>query len=180
MEYLDVLDENGNKTGKTKSRKECHKDGDWHKVAWLFVVNDKGEIILQKRSKEKETNPNKWTMSASGHLEAGDTDLEGAMRELEEEIGIKVKEAELQYLFSAKEQYADDKMKINHIGNAYLVLKNVRIEDLKLQTEEVSDVKYVHYKEFENMLITQKEEIVKHDEVYAGVLKILHEKFDSI
>lgn len=67
-EYLDILDEDGNKTGITKLRKDVHKDGDWHKVAFIFVITDKGEIILQRRSKEKETNPNKWTASASGHL----------------------------------------------------------------------------------------------------------------
>ena len=74
MEYLDILDEEGNKIG-IKSRQDVHRDGDWHKVAFIFVVNDKGEIILQKRSKEKESNPNKWTASASGHLSAGDTEF---------------------------------------------------------------------------------------------------------
>ena len=53
MEYLDILDEEGNKLG-IKLRQDVHRDGDWHKVAFIFVVNDKGEIILQKRSKEKE------------------------------------------------------------------------------------------------------------------------------
>lgn len=179
MEYLDVLNEKGEKTGKIKLREECHRDGDWHKVAYIFVVNSKGEIILQKRSKEKATNPNKWTASASGHLSVGDTDLEGAMRELEEEIGVKVNRQELNYLFTVKEQYSDNKLKISHIANVYMVLKEVKLQDLTLQKEEVSDVKYVHYKEFEKILITQKEEIVKHDKIYEGLLKVLHEKFDS-
>ena len=84
MELLDILDEKGNKIG-IKERDEVHKDGDWHKVAFIFVVNDKGEIILQKRSKDKGSNPNKWTASASGHLAVGDTNIQGARRELEEE-----------------------------------------------------------------------------------------------
>lgn len=178
MEYLDVVDENGNQTGEIKLRKECHRDGDWHKVAYIFVVNEKGEVILQKRSKEKETNPNKWTVSASGHLSAGDSEIEGAIRELEEEIGVKAEEKDLQYLFTVKEQYVDDKMKISHVGIVYLLEKNVKIEELVLQKEEVSDVKYVPYKEFEKMLVTQKEQIVEHDEIYIRILAILHEKFD--
>lgn len=90
-EFVDVLDENGNKTGIVKTRKEIHTTGEWHKVTFVFVVNSNGEIILQKRSAEKSTNPNKWTASASGHLTVGDSDIEGALRELEEEIRNKSK-----------------------------------------------------------------------------------------
>ena len=181
MEELDVLDENGNKTGIKKLRKLVHRDGDWHKTAFIFVVNDKGEIILQKRSQEKENDPNKWTASASGHLSAGDTDTEGAMRELSEEIGIKINENELNYLITVREQcdMPEKNMKIRHISNIYVVFKNTKAEDLKLQKEEVSEVKYVYYKDFEKMLTENKKEIVKHDEIYSTLLKYLHEKFDN-
>lgn len=182
MEELDVLDENGNKTGIKKLRKLVHRDGDWHKTAFIFVVNDKGEIILQKRSKEKENDPNKWTASASGHLEAGDSDTEGAIRELGEEIGVNVNEDELNYLITVKEQWniPEKDMKIRHISNVYIVFKNTNLDDLILQKEEVSEVKYVYYKDFEKMLINKKDEIVQHDEIYSTVLKYLHEKFDNI
>ncbi len=181
MEYLDILDENGNKTSITKLREYAHRDGDWHKVAFIFVVNDKGEIILQRRSKEKQTNPNKWTASASGHLSAGDSDIEGAIRELEEEIGIKANENDLQYLFTVKEQHIEEdrNLKISHISNVYVLQRNVNIEDLILQKEEVSEVKYVYYKDFEKMLITDKDNIVKHDEIYKGLLNVLYERFED-
>lgn len=179
-ELIDVLDENGNKIGITKPRKYVHRDGDWHKVAFIFVVNNRGEIILQRRSKEKATDPNKWTASASGHLEAGDTDIEGALRELKEEIGIKAKEEDLKFLFTIKEQYNKEEknMKISHISNVYLLFKNIELEDLTLQKEEVSEVKYVYYKDFERMLIDEKDTFVTHDEIYAGILEELHKKFD--
>lgn len=179
MEYLDILDENGNKIGVTKSRKDAHRDGDWHKTAFIFVVNDNGEIILQKRSQKKETNPNKWTASASGHISAGDTDIEGAIRELEEEIGIKADEESLKYLFTVKEEHIEEEnnLKVRHISDVYLLFKNIELSELKLQEEEVSDVKYIHYKEFEKMLVNQKNDIVAHDEIYSGVLKELYRKF---
>lgn len=178
MEYLDILDEYGNKTGKIKDRKQIHIDGDWHRVAFIFVVNSKGEIILQKRSKEKETNPNKWTASASGYLSAGDKEIEGALRELEEEIGIKSNEEELKYLFTVKEKYKNEKenLNINHFSDVYLLFKDIKIEDLTLQKEEVSEAKYISYKEFEKII--KEENVVRHDEIYEGVLKVLHEKFD--
>lgn len=177
MELLDILDEEGNKIG-IKERSEVHRDGDWHKVAFVFVVNDKGEIILQKKSKEKQSNPNKWTASASGHLSAGDTEIEGAMRELQEEIGVKADEKELKYLGMIKEQWSNEKRKISHMSIVYLLFKNVKIEQLILQEEEVSEVKYVSYRDFEKMLQEKNEDIVKHDEIYATVLKELHKKFD--
>ena len=180
MEYIDVLDENGNKTGIVKSRADAHRDGDWHKVAFVFVVNDKGEIILQKRSPEKQTNPNKWTASASGHLSSGDSDIEGALRELEEEIGVKATEDELQYLCTVKYQSSDIErnLKISHIINVYLLFKNIKIEELVLQDEEVSEAKYVYFKDFEKMINTDSEDIVKHNLIYPKVLQALHEKFD--
>ena len=48
-EYFDILDENGKKTGKTKLRKEVHKDGDWHKAVHVWIINDKNEILLQRK-----------------------------------------------------------------------------------------------------------------------------------
>ena len=108
-------------------------------------------------------------------MAVGDTNIQGARRELEEEIGITVKEDELEYLCTVKEQWCDEKRKISHIAIVYLLFKNVTIGELTLQEEEV---KYVNYKDFEKMVQEKNEDIVKHDEIYAEVLKALHKKFD--
>ena len=178
-ELIDVLDENGNKTGIIKTRKEVHRTGEWHKVAFIFVVNSKGEIILQKRSAEKTTNPNKWTASASGHLTAGDSDIEGALRELEEEIGVKAKPDELKYLFTAKLKGKIDDKNISHIQDIYVLYKDVDIDELVLQEEEVSEAKYVYYKDFEKMIKEENNELVEQNEVYPGVLEELYKKFQD-
>lgn len=178
-ELIDVLDENGNKTGIIKTRKEVHRTGEWHKVAFIFVVNSKGEIILQKRSAEKATNPNKWTASASGHLTAGDSDIEGALRELEEEIGVKAKPDELKYLFTAKLKGKIDDKNISHIQDIYVLYKDVNIDELVLQEEEVSEAKYVYYKDFEKMIKEENNELVEHDEIYPWVLEELYKKFQD-
>ena len=89
MELIDVLDEKRNNTGEILSREEVHKKGLWHKTAHIWVINSKGDILLQKRSPLKITSPNMWTTSASGHLSAGDSSIEGALRELKEEIRIR-------------------------------------------------------------------------------------------
>ena len=73
MENLDVLDNQGNKTGEIKSRDEVHKKGLWHRTVHIWIINSNNDILMQLRSPEKKSNPNKWTTSASGHLSAGAT-----------------------------------------------------------------------------------------------------------
>ena len=57
MEILDVVDENNNLTGKTEDRKIVHEKGLWHREVAAWIMNEKGEVLLQKRapSKKKES-----------------------------------------------------------------------------------------------------------------------------
>lgn len=142
MELLDIYDEKGKKLGFTATRKEAHEKGYWHKIACVFVVNDDGNVILQRRSMLKESNPNGWTVSASGHIDAGEDDYTGALRELEEEIGIKAKKDDLKYIGTVFENYTTNLMKTTHISDIYVLYRNIDLKDLVLQPEEVSEVKY--------------------------------------
>ena len=57
-EEFDVLNEWGEFTGKTATREECHKNGLWHRAVYAFIINDRKEILLQKRSAHKKQWPN--------------------------------------------------------------------------------------------------------------------------
>ncbi len=178
-EYFDVLDENGNLTGEKRTRSEVHSKGLWHKAVHIWVVNDKGELILQKRSHEKITNPDMWTTSTSGNLSVGDTPIAGAIRELNEEIGLQVSELDLEYLFTVKEHkvHNDGKLINNEIIDVFLISKNVNIEDLKLQKEEVSEIKYISLKDFEKMVKEDSAELVEHKELHYKLLEVLHNRY---
>lgn len=178
-EYFDVLDENGNFTGEKRLRNDVHSEGLWHKAVHIWIVNDKGNLILQKRSHEKVTNPDMWTTSTSGHLSAGDTPITGAIRELSEEIGLKVNESELEYLFTVKEHTVHNNGTLvnNEIIDVFLISKNVNIEDLKLQKEEVSEIKYISLKNFEEMVKDNSKELVQHKELHHKLLEILHNRY---
>ena len=67
-EEFDVLNEWGEFTGKTSTREECHKNGLWHRAVYAFIINDKKEILLQKRSSNKKQWPNKWDVTIGGHV----------------------------------------------------------------------------------------------------------------
>ncbi len=177
MEKIDVLDENGNKTGEVVTREEVHALGLWHRCVHIFITNGKGDVLLQKRSPEKETNPNKWTTSASGHLSAGDTSRLGACRELGEEIGILVPENELEYQFTVKDadEYECQGKHIidKEIVDVYLLERQVAPENLKLQEEEVSEVKWFSHEDFKKMVLEKSPELVKHEELNLRMLEIL-------
>lgn len=101
-EFFDILDEQGNKTGKIKKREDVHRDGDWHKSVHIWIVNDKNEVLLQKRSPNKDSHPNMWDISCAGHLIAGDTSISGALREAKEELGLDLCSSQLQLIGQRK------------------------------------------------------------------------------
>lgn len=177
MEQIDVLDENGEKTGEVASREDVHRLGLWHKCVHIWIVNGKREVLLQKRCAQKLTNPNKWTTATSGHLSAGDSSIEGAMRELSEEIGLRIQEDELKYLFSTKESGVNNNEERqiieNEITDVYLLQKDIDIQDLNLQEEEVSEVKWFSYEEFQKMVMENDENLVPHREMQLKMLEIL-------
>lgn len=88
MEYLDILDENGNKTGESKPRKEVHSKGYWHKGVHIWIINSKKELLVQRRSANKDVYPNKLYISVAGHPISGEEEIESIKREFKEEIGI--------------------------------------------------------------------------------------------
>lgn len=69
MEYLDILDEKGNKTGEVKPRQEVHSKGYWHKGVHIWIINSKKELLVQRRSANKDVYPNKLYISVAGHVE---------------------------------------------------------------------------------------------------------------
>lgn len=83
-----VVDEQDSIIG-YKSRFECHHNSAIiHRAVDIILFNSEGQILLQKRSKHKDTYPGYYTVSASGHVDKGETYLLSARREINEELGI--------------------------------------------------------------------------------------------
>lgn len=90
-ELLDLLDDDGNKSGKFKERSLIHRDGDLHKTVhvWIYRKKDgRTHLLLQKRAARKDAYPGLYDISCAGHLGRGEEPSDGAMRELAEELGI--------------------------------------------------------------------------------------------
>lgn len=87
QELLDVVDEDDNVIG-VKTRGEIHARGLMHRAVHILVFNSSEELFIQKRSMSKDENPGQWDSSAAGHVDSGETYLQCAIRELEEELGV--------------------------------------------------------------------------------------------
>lgn len=97
-EILEIVSINGETLG-TAPRSELHGNPALlHKVVHVLVFNTSGELLLQKRSMNKDVAPGKWDTSVGGHISAGENLVTGALREMEEELGTISKN--LKYLYS--------------------------------------------------------------------------------
>ena len=173
-EYFDILDENGNKTGETKLRSLVHRDGDWHKAVHIWIVNDKNEILLQKRSPTKDSHPNMWDISSAGHLSAGDDSISGAIREIKEELGVDVSSEQLELIGIRKKAGNHASTFVNsEFNDVYLLRLSLDLSKLTLQKEEVSEVKYVSLEEFKNMIKNRDKTLLMHMEEFDMLFKAL-------
>lgn len=179
-EYFDILDENGNKTGKVKLRSEVHRDGDWHKAVHIWIINHNGDILLQRRCATKDSNPNMLDISSAGHLTAGDNSLDGAVRELKEELNIDVKPEELLFIKTLKRSSKYNETFINNEFDDLYILKTTKsIEDMKYQEEEISEIFFVPYKEFKKMVNDRQPDLLRHDEEFKILFDMFDEQFDN-
>ena len=140
-----------------------------------FIINLFGYGLLivkvQKRATCKKNHPNKWDMPSAGHVVAGETSIEGAVRETYEELGIETKESDYKFI---GEYIADKSFEIAQI---YLLKRDLDISKLHLQKEEVSEVKLLSYDEFKNLFYSS--EFVPFDNEYRElVLKMLKANFN--
>ena len=108
MEIFDIVTEQGIPTGETISRDEAHRDGILHRTAHVWVIRKKDsgyDILLQKRSRDKDSFPGLYDTSSAGHIPAGQEPLVSALRELQEELGITAQPDQLTYADTFRIQY---------------------------------------------------------------------------
>ncbi len=151
MELLDVLGPDGEKSGKVSERGVVHREGALHATAHVWVAREREsgrfDLLLQKRSQDKDSYPGCYDISAAGHIESGGNPLDAALRELEEELGICAEESQLQYVGKCQSEFQGifhGKPFLNHeISSVYLYREPVDISRLKLQESEVDAVRWM-------------------------------------
>ncbi len=149
MEYFDICDKYGRPTGKVVSRADAHKEGILHRTAHVWIVrkSPKGyDILLQKRSMDKDSFPGFYDTSSAGHIPAGDEPLDSALRELFEELGIKGEKEDLAFAgtfhIEFEAVFHGEPFRNNEFTFVYVYKKNVDEKDFTLQESEVDEVKW--------------------------------------
>ena len=146
MELIDVFDEDGNFMNYSLDRKEVHEKNLWHKHASAWIMNQDGQILLQRRSFDKKKNPGKWAKTG-GHVDAGETCTDALKREVLEEIGIEIPDDKI-VQFNV---FKSDNPKEHFFSYNYIIMTNLKENEFKLQEEEVNAVKYYSIEELEKI-----------------------------
>ena len=141
-EKFDVLNELGEFTGEIASREECHKKGLWNRAVYAFIIDDNKNVLLQKRSSQKKLWPNLSDVTVGGHVESGEFGRQALIREVKEELGIEIGDNDIKYLVGSTSINEQGNIINKHYNECYLITKNIDISDIKIQKEEVSEVKY--------------------------------------
>lgn len=172
-EQIDILNELGQKTGESRTRNEVHRLGLWHRTVHIWLFDANGKILFQLRAHDKENNPNLYDTSCAGHISAGDSSLESAIREIHEELGLEKNPEDLKYLFEARQSsvlnagtYLDNEF--------YDVYRGFISEDEKLklipQPHEVDGFRFFSPKELQAELKKNPERFVSHPKDFEYLL----------
>ncbi|MCM3574594.1 bifunctional NUDIX hydrolase family protein/GNAT family N-acetyltransferase [Mesobacillus subterraneus] len=144
MELWNVYDKYRHKTDRIHERGQEMKPGDHHLVVHVWIVNDDGQYLIQRRQPWKIGFPNMWDCSAAGSAVMGDDSEQAAVREAKEEIGIDLDIEKGEVIFTVKFSQGFD--------DIWLVRQNVGIEELQLQEEEVAEARWASEEEIREMV----------------------------
>lgn len=149
MELFDIVDEMGRPTGEVCERSEAHRRGLRHRTAHVWIVDTAGEqprVLLQKRAQNKDSFPGRFDTSSAGHIQAGAEPEESALRELEEELGIRALPEQLRpigtFRIAYEKEFYGKMFRDSEVAFVYLYSGPVDIGALTLQQEEVEAVEW--------------------------------------
>ena len=143
MEKWDLLDADGNPTGKTLVRGEPLLPGMYHLVEHIWIVDSKGRLLIQQRNPNLRLMPGVWAAN-SGSAQAGEDSESAARRELFEELSIRTAPGELVYGGRMRRR--------NSFTDLWILYRDIDVSSLRLQKEEVAQAKWVTTEELIGML----------------------------
>ena len=144
MELFDLYDKNRIKSNNTIERGKKIPEGLYHLVVHVCIFNSKGEMLIQQRQPFKAGWPNMWDVSVGGSAVSGDTSQTAAEREVWEEIGYKISLENHRPVITIHFDHGFD--------DIYTIIEDLNIADLKLQPEEVQNVKWATEEEILHMI----------------------------
>lgn len=144
MEKIDVLqfDYQNNtylKTDKTALRSDDMKPNEYRVIVHLCIFNDKNELLIQRRSKQKQSWAGRWDITCGGQVQSSESAGEAIRRELNEELGVDIDFSKIRPAISF--HYFEG---VDHV---YIIKQNMDVNKLKFNDSEVIDAKYASREE---------------------------------
>ena len=144
MELVDLYDENRVPLGKTAERYARRHPGEYRMVVHVCVFNNAGQLLIQRRTACKHIWPGKWDVTVGGGVDAGETSCQGAEREVREELGLNLDLTGVRPSVTVNFQDGFD--------DFFLLEREVDVQTLRLQEEEVAEVRWADRNEVERLL----------------------------
>lgn len=166
MEFRDVYDLHGQKTGKIIGRHDPLLPGEYCRTVCVCVFNSRGELLLQKRTPDKELWANLWDITAAGGVLAGENGQQAAERELKEEMGLDIRFEGMRPKLTT---YFRD-----GFSDVFTVVRDVELSQLTLQKEEVAGARWASLDEIEAMM--EEGAFIPYFRGYIRVLFELYQK----
>lgn len=142
MELLERFD---NKRVSLNKVAERYKEtpGEYEQVVHLWIMNEEGKFLMQQRSLKKKIYPGKWSVTG-GAVDPGEKPIDAVYRECKEELGTNLNPNKVEFMMSLKR---------NHVFlDIFLDKENFNENDLKLQEEEVSGIKWFDRQEIKEII----------------------------
>ena len=137
-EMIDIYDSEMNLLG-VAMKSQAHKEGLWHKVFHCWIISEDGNVWLQLRGSDKNLYPNLLDVSCGGHIQVGETVKNGGLLEMEEKLGLCLKEHDLIKLFTHK-IIIDNPIINREFCATYLYQTQAKIHDLKIHPEDIDGI----------------------------------------
>ncbi|MCM1327842.1 MAG: NUDIX domain-containing protein [Ruminococcus sp.] len=144
MELFDIYDKERNKTGRTAERGKPVQNGDFRMVVHICIFNGDGRMLIQRRQPFKHGWSGMWDLSVGGSAVAGDTSLTAAVREVGEELGLKLAPEELRRVLTVQTEHVFD--------DIYTVRRDLDVQKLTLQETEVAEVRWADISQIKEMI----------------------------
>ncbi len=154
-EYIDIVDAKGKATGKSALKSIIHQKGFYHNTVHIWFYTSDGYILLAQRSSKKNICPLLWDVSVAGHIDAGESTIEAAIRETKEEINLCITKTDLHKIgiFDCFNSYSNGIID-NEFHHTYSCELTVSISKLKPQQDEVEALKLISISDFKELIDT--------------------------